>query len=188
MSDDPFAPSNNDAPSDPWVESAPSTPTHVPEASVNDTRDKFSIKLTLKANGAYDAEWINPWVSGRTADEAASNTVAMLKALAQHRVIEMVSSAAEFTRTQYKGQAGTSGGDQRNGDNSSSGGGGTYRRRGNGGDGGNSLPPGVESKSCKHGGMVFRSGTNKWNKPYQAFFCPTEQNDLDKCKPIFLDN
>ncbi|MEU5878210.1 hypothetical protein [Spirillospora sp. NPDC047279] len=191
MSDDPFAPSTNDAPTDPWANSAPFSSANAQEASVTvpaENRDRFSIKLTLKANNAYDAEWINPWVSGQTAQEAAANTVAMLKALADHGVIEMVSNAAEFARTQYKGQAGASGGAQRSGGGGNGGGGGNYQRRANGNGGGNSLPPGVEQKSCQHGGMIFRSGTNKWNKPYQAFFCPTDQNAPDKCKPIFLDN
>jgi hypothetical protein len=45
---------------------------------------------------------------------------------------------------------------------------------------------GGDGRACHHGTMVFRSGTNKFNKPYSAYFCPSPKGTPDQCKAVFL--
>ncbi|MEU9871132.1 hypothetical protein AB0C87_25210 [Actinomadura sp. NPDC048021] len=172
MSNNPFE-TGNDAPADPWSAPTPNAPeAPVTAAPVSaDVKHPFSIKLTLKAADGFDAEWINPWVSGATADEAALNTVAILNALAKHGVIDKTANAAQYTREQYKGERRPRGG-------------------GNGGGGqrGNSQtttapPPGVAQQSCKHGPMEFKTGTSKKGNAYKVWSCTDPD---DQCKGIFV--
>lgn len=45
--------------------------------------------------------------------------------------------------------------------------------------------PGGESRSCKHGEMVYRTGSTG-GKPWRAFMCPAPKGDATQCKPEFL--
>lgn len=171
MTDNPFE-TGNDAPVDPWSDATPSAPEAAPPAGTPEAKDRFSIKLTLKASAAHDAEWINPWVSGATADEAAKNTVDLLNALARHGVIDKTSNAAQYTREQYKGERkparGNAGGGQRGGAQQAS-----------------TPPPGAKQPSCEHGPMEFRSGTSKKGNPYKVWSC-THPVQEEQCRGIFV--
>lgn len=47
--------------------------------------------------------------------------------------------------------------------------------------------PSGESKSCKHGDMIFRSGVSqKTGKPWKGFFCPTPKGTPDQCQAEFI--
>ena len=48
---------------------------------------------------------------------------------------------------------------------------------------GQSIP---QTPVCKHGRMVFKSGTSaKTGKPYEGYTCPSSNRD-DQCKPVWL--
>lgn len=173
MSNNPFE-TGNDAPADPWATSTPDAP-EAPTPAPTDARHPFSIKLTLKANASHNAEWINPWVSGATAEEAAQRTVEMLNALAKFGVIDRTAAAAQYTREQYKGDTGPA------------------RSGGNGGGGGQrsnsqqttAPPPGVQQEYCAHGAMEFRTGTSRKGNAYKVWSC-TEPDQSKQCKGIFV--
>ena len=44
--------------------------------------------------------------------------------------------------------------------------------------------PNGETRQCKHGDMVYRSGS-KNGRAWEAFFCPTPKNTPDQCRPEF---
>ena len=182
FSNDPFAADASNTSDSSWMASSATTPAPQGAQPVTATsgQPRYSIKLTLKASAGYDAEWINPWVSGDTAEEAAQGVVELLNALRRHGVIELVAQAAAYTRSQYKGGGASQGGGAPQGGGRSQPASRPATQQGGG------TPPGVEQRSCAHGPMVFRTGTNKFGKSYQAFFCPTPPDAQDKCKPIFL--
>lgn len=39
--------------------------------------------------------------------------------------------------------------------------------------------------TCSHGTRVHRTGVGK-NGPWTAWFCPTDKDDPNKCKPVFV--
>lgn len=45
---------------------------------------------------------------------------------------------------------------------------------------------GGDGRACHHGQMVFKTGTNKFGKPYQAYFCPSPKGTPDQCRATFL--
>jgi hypothetical protein len=165
----PFPPADNNHPIVKAYNAAQEAP------PVSTVPNPFSVKVTLKAAPGYEAEWLNPWVSAETADQLALRTLELLSAFKQHGVIEAVSNAARYTRGQYQGgspvPAGAAPQQQQAPQPQQQGGG---------------LPPGIEQKHCSHGAMTFKTGLNKWNKPYQAFFCPTPQGTPNQCSAVFL--
>ncbi|MDP7733685.1 hypothetical protein [Mycobacterium paragordonae] len=47
--------------------------------------------------------------------------------------------------------------------------------------------PQGQTRQCKHGQMQFKSGfSQKNNRAWEAFFCPTPKNAPDQCEAIFL--
>ena len=165
FANDPFSAGNPADAATPAPAAAPAAP------PVHSGPAKFSAKITLKFAGGYDAEWLTPYVSGDSAEEVARNIIDLLQAFKDHGIIELVSNAAQYSREQYKGRP--------------SGGGGSQPRQ-QPQQNNNTPPPGVEPRSCAHGPMTFRSGTNRFGKNYQAFFCPAPKDAQDKCSPVFL--
>lgn len=101
-------PSPFDGPS-PWGEPATPTPTPQKEAPITPSNpplpvapNPFRIGITLKAAAGYDAEWLTPTVYGSTGEEAAKRVRELVQALADHGVIELVSSAAVKMRATYQ--------------------------------------------------------------------------------------
>lgn len=146
-----------------------------PSNNVNIQTDG-KITGTFKQHGGYDAAWLV--VRGETATEYL-NTLAEIEA--QNVLGRTAELAGKFAATkpapqappqQYQQQAPQGSGYQQP----------QAAPQGGGGQ----LPPGVQQKFCDHGAMVFRSGTNKWDKPYQAFFCNTPKNTPGQCKAVFL--
>ncbi|TDD97217.1 hypothetical protein [Actinomadura rubrisoli] len=170
MSDfiDPFA-TEPEAPADPVPVDEPGDSKAPPSS---EEPNRFFIKLTLKAGASYEAEWINPSVSGRTADEAAENAVAMIQALKRYGVIDLNSTAAQYTRDQFKGQA-----------KSRSGGNGFQNSSPSRPEGQNSLPPGVQPMSCAHGQRVYRSGKGAKGE-WAALMCPVDDRS-SQCSPAW---
>lgn len=181
MSNNPFE-TGNDAPANPWSESESNGTQASAPAVPADVKYPFSIKLTLKANESYNAEWINPYVSGRTADEAAKNAVEMLNALTRHGVIDSTAAAAQYTREQYKGERqATRNGNRNNGNRNSGNRGGGGQRQQNA-----TPPPGAERPTCAHGPMEFKSGISKKGNAYKVWSCPSNDQH-DQCAGIFVN-
>lgn len=174
MSDDPFAP---EAPAtDPWAESTSSTT--VQEAPVS-VPSESEISVTLKQHSGHNAPWIV--VRAATAEEVKNQ----LRDVVNADLLRAVTiTAAKFSgltpstpnassapTQQFQGQPSQP---QQQ-----------YQQQPKA-QAASQLPPGIEQKYCQHGPMVYKTGVNKWDKPYQAFFCPTDKDDPSKCRGIFL--
>ncbi|WP_063894599.1 hypothetical protein [Streptomyces sp. Tu6071] len=161
----------------PWDEptqqpESPSVPVpQSPEPSVpSNPLNPFVIGLTLKASSGYEAEWITPKVYGSTAEEAATRTVELVNALATHGVIDRVSKAAAYTRSQYKG-AGKPPASSASAPKTFVGG---KVVTASGGD-----DRGVTT--CEHGERTHRTGAN-----WEAMFCPAREKS-EQCDPAWLN-
>lgn len=135
--------------------------------------NKFVIGLTLKAGTGFECEWVTPKVYGATADEAAQNTIDLIKALADKGVVEMASNAAAAVRGAHKGSGG-----------------------GNAGRGGAAAPKtfqngkvqpkqpsaSADGDTCQHG-RTLREGNGK-NGPWAALFCGAREKS-DQCDPLW---
>jgi hypothetical protein len=52
---------------------------------------------------------------------------------------------------------------------------------------GATAPPSGETRSCKHGAMVYRSGVAaSTGRPWQGFFCPTPKGAPDQCEKQWI--
>lgn len=163
MSDDPFKPADS------------KTETQATEATASpadDVKNSFSIGFTLKAGTGYEAEWVTPKVFGASAEETAGKAKALLEQMRDQGVFELAAGAAQHTRNQYQGKAAhqsrpqnNNGGQQRQ-----------YKTQDSAGGG----------KTCQHGEMVFRSGTNQAGKPWKGYFCPSPKGTPDQCDVIWV--
>ncbi|WP_018565017.1 hypothetical protein [Streptomyces sp. PsTaAH-124] len=141
--------------------------------NVAPTPNKFAIGLTLKAGAGFDCEWITPKVYGQTADEAAQNTVDLIKALADKGVVELTSQAANAVRGAYKGTSG--------GGNASRGGAAVPKTFSNG-----KVQPKAEAApdndTCPHG-RTLREGQGA-KGPWAAMFCSAREKH-EQCDPLW---
>lgn len=164
MSDDPFAPESNNTVEESTI--------HTPSPA-DDVQNYYSVEFTLKAHTSYDGEWIKPKVFGPTAEETAHKAKELLEQLRDQGVFKLAADAAQHTRSLYQGGPKSNPNAAQPHQNNN--GGGNYQRqqrpRSNGGSG----------KSCEHGEMTYRSGTNRSGKTYKGYFCPD-----DVCKPTWV--
>jgi hypothetical protein len=132
--------------------------------------NKFVIGLTLKAGTGFECEWVTPKVYGATADEAAQNTIDLIKALADKGVVEMASNAAAAVRGAHKGSGG-----------------------GNASRGGAAAPktfqggkvqakPSADGDTCQHG-RTLREGQGS-KGPWAALFCGAREKS-EQCDPLW---
>lgn len=184
---DPFAgdPWATDTPvDDPWGEKAmaedetavpdeaQTTQTKTPKAEVKKERPvsnettQARLTATIKFGAGFDAPWLV--VYGDTPQEV-EQLLGDSKGL-----MELIAKAAKYAKTLDSGTAPAA-----------------PRGGGNGGgfNGGQrhqpTTPPGLETKTCAHGEMTYRTG-NGAKGPWQAFFCPLDRNDPNACKPIWV--
>mgnify|MGYP001043628526 CR=1 FL=1 len=165
---------------DPWATTNENTPKKENVVSVSsDVKHPFSVKLTLKADAGHGAEWLNPWVSAETADELATNVLALLDAFKRHGVIEVVSSAAHFTRSQYKGGAPAPA--RQSAPRQSA-----PPVQQSAPQGGNDTCGHTENgQFVSHGARVYKSGTKANGEAWSARFCPLQKGDPNRCRPIW---
>lgn len=163
---DPFA-ANDSAPADPWSEPRQEAPAGPGNTVTLQSAGKISV--TLKQHAGFDSPWIVLYSD--TPEEAKAMLAELLKTELPNAVAV---TAQRFSAT--RGGDGASQAAPRP----------SRPQQQQPAQQAQSLPPGVEQRSCAHGPMVFKSGMNKWNKPYNAFFCPTPQGTPDQCKAIFL--
>jgi hypothetical protein len=137
--------------------------------------NKFVIGLTLKAGTGFECEWVTPKVYGATADEAAQNTIDLIKALADKGVVEMASNAAAAVRGAHKGSGGG---------NASRGGAAAPKTFQNGrvqAQSGGGAPAG---DSCPHG-RTLREGQGQ-KGAWAAMFCSAREKS-EQCDPLWKD-
>ncbi|MFI5865873.1 hypothetical protein [Streptomyces sp. NPDC051546] len=132
----------------------------------------FKIGMTLKGASGYEAEWLTPSVYGATADETAERAVALIKALADRGVIDLVSHAAVKMRESHQPSASRGGSAPK-----------TFQ-----GGRVQSAPQapastGVAGDNCPHG-RTHRKGTSARGE-WEAMFCSAPQKP-DQCKALFL--
>ncbi|MEU3278167.1 hypothetical protein [Streptomyces antibioticus] len=137
--------------------------------------NKFVIGLTLKAGTGFECEWVTPKVYGATADEAAQNTVDLIKALADKGVVEMASHAAAAVRSAHKGSGGG---------NASRGGAAAPKTFQNGRVQPKQAAAGPGDDSCPHG-RTLREG-NGTKGPWAALFCNARDKN-EQCDPLWKD-
>ncbi|MFC9974328.1 hypothetical protein ACFVH6_25835 [Spirillospora sp. NPDC127200] len=155
FADDPFA--DDSIPTDPWSQPAP-TATPATKENPIPTHAEDKLVLTLKRGSGYDSPWIVLHTTVETAKDELRELLAQEIPQAVSKVAEIFAGTAPASAPSAPRQSAPPA---------------------------PSTPPGVEGKSCAHGPMVFRNGTNKFGKPYQAWFCPQPKDAYDKCKPIF---
>lgn len=162
MSDDPFKPadSNTENPA-----------TEATASPADDPQNYYSVEFTLKAHSSYDGEWIKPKVFGPSADATALMAKDLLNALKSNGVFELVAGVAKFTRDNYQPAAHQSRPQNNNGGQQRQ-----YKTQDSAGGG----------KTCQHGEMVFRSGTNQAGKPWKGYFCPSPKGTPDQCDVIWV--
>lgn len=133
------------------------TPLH-DDARLADTE----ISVTLKQHGGFDAPWI---VVRATSAEKAKE---QLQAIVNGDLTKATAWAAnQFAATKPNNTPQATPAAQP-----------APQRQGGGGGG--------DGRTCVHGPMVYRTGTNKFGKPYEAYFCPTPKNTPDQCKAQFV--
>lgn len=130
---------------------------------------KFKIGVTLKAANGFDAEWLTPTVFGDTPEETAEDAAALLTAMKNAGLIDLVSKAADYTRSQYKGgpAKGASAAPKRFEDGKVVSSGGGTERKG--------------TTTCEHGDRTYRSGGT-----WEAMFCPARDKS-EQCEPAWLN-
>lgn len=156
----------------PWDETPETTTPTKEESPVTSTAPDgpapFTIGFTLKAGTGFDAEWLTPKVYGHTADETAERGAELLTAMKSKGLIDLMSKAADYTRSQYKG-----GGNP---------GGGSAPKRFSGGrvENTEAAPTSVAGDDCPHGRALVKKPT------WTAMFCQAE-NKADQCEPLWQD-
>jgi hypothetical protein len=148
-------------PADEAQTSTPNTP-NTKENNVNNGASEGKVVTTIKYGSGFDAPWT---VIHSDSVEEAKATLNEAKDL-----FELTAKVAKYAKTLDSGTA-------------------PAAPRGNGGGQARqaSTPPGVESKSCAHGEMVYRTG-NSAKGPWAGYFCPLEKGNPDQCKAVFVRN
>lgn len=129
----------------------------------------FKIGMTLKAASGYDAEWLTPTVYGATAVETAESAKALLEAMRDAGLIELVSNAAQYTRGQFKG-----------GNNQPAGSKPSFNRNSGQVQYGNQDQPannGPARPANVPEYFEYKEGTSKAGKHYKAWFPPKGSNE-----------
>lgn len=124
------------------------------------------VTVTLKAGTGFDA----PWIVLRAPDLATAKELLEGESDLLKSVMERTAQAGVFFASQMPSGA------AKGGDGASAPTGGRPARQ---------EAPSGQSRDCKHGQMVYRSGS-KNGRTWEAFFCPTPQGTPDQCKPNFL--
>ncbi|WP_327294427.1 hypothetical protein [Streptomyces sp. NBC_01197] len=98
--EDPFDPFGTTSPweSHEAANNAQEPPVTTPIAS---SPNPFKIGMTLKAAAGYDAEWFTPTVYGASAEQTARDAKALVAAMKNEGLIELVSRAADYVRSTY---------------------------------------------------------------------------------------
>ncbi|WP_317452980.1 hypothetical protein [Streptomyces sp. CBMA29] len=122
----------------------------------------FVIGFTLKAANGFDAEWLTPKVYGHTAEETAQRGAELLTAMRSVGLIDLAAKAAEYTRGQYKGAAGS----------------GSAPKRFENGKVTNKATPAAADDDCPHGRKLVEK--NDW----AALFCQAREKS-DQCEPLW---
>ncbi|MEU7830333.1 hypothetical protein [Nonomuraea sp. NPDC049129] len=139
----------------------PNTPPKKETSNVsNGTEGK--VVTTIKYGAGFDAPWT---VIHSDSVEDAKNTLNEAKDL-----LELTAKVAKYAKTLDSGPAPA-------GQRSNGNGGGQRQQQ--------PTPPGVASKSCAHGEMVYRTG-NSQKGPWQAYFCSLDKGDPNACKPVWV--
>lgn len=139
------------------------------------SNDNDKISVTLKGGTGYDAPWIV--VKGTSVQEALDT----LNEIREKGLMDVTAKAAGMFQGYVGGASHAAGAGASQGTGQQGGG---YSQRPPAQPSG--PPPGVEARNCRHGQMVYRTGMSKFNKPYQAFFCPQPKESHDKCEGIFF--
>lgn len=165
---------------DPWATSEPQEPTDSPwdtsEGPIENNKEctvqentNSEIVVTFKQHGGYDA----PWLVVHAAD--AEDAEKQLLEIRGGNLLKAVSVVAgEFAGTKgavqpARAQAAPQQAPQQQ----------TPRQ---------DAPSWSDGRSCSHGVMVAREGTNKNGNPYKVYFCAAPQNtpDHEKCKAVWV--
>lgn len=156
---------------DPFAETETTEETDTKETSVTDdvtvdVAPTGEITLTFKAGSGYDVPWIVIRVPDlAAAEDVLTNQGEILKSVMEKTVRAGVYFVSQMPSTAPKASAETQ----------SIGGGGAGR----------GAAPGGQARQCKHGDMVYRSGS-KDGRTWEAFFCPTPKGTSDQCKAQFI--
>src|SRR5690606_23404526 len=137
------------------------------EPTVNTENGEIEWSLTIKFGSGYDA----PWLVGRFANLDAVEDVLENRADQLKTVMEKVGRVGRFAGSQMPSGGSNSGGQGANTGN---------------GRPAHQQAPGGETRQCKHGEMVFKTGS-KNGRVWKGFFCPTPRNTPDQCSPEFLN-
>lgn len=155
---DPFA-------TDPWATNSEPTytpePTSTPEKkepAINVTPSEGKIVTTIKYGSGFDAPWT---VIHSDSVEEAKRTLSEIKEL-----LELTAAVAKYAKSLDSGITPSHGG-------------------GNSQSQQQTPPPGMETKTCAHGQMVYRAGSGA-RGPWRAYFCPAPKGDPSACKPIWV--
>lgn len=143
---------------DPWATN--SEPTYTPEQkepAINVTPSESKIVTTIKY-GSGDAPWT---VIHSDSVEEAKRTLSEIKEL-----LELTARVAKYAKSLDSGITPSHGG-------------------GNSQSQQQTPPPGMETKTCAHGQMVYRAGSGA-RGPWRAYFCPAPKGDPSACKPIWV--
>jgi hypothetical protein len=156
FADDPFA--DDSTPTGPWAQPAPTDGSTTTKENLTPIHAAEKLVLTLKRGSGYDSPWIVLHTTVETAKDELRTLLAQEIPQALSKVAEIFAGTAPANAPSALRQSAPPA---------------------------QSTPPGVEGKSCDHGQMTYRTGTNKFGKPYSAYFCPQPKDAYDKCKPIF---
>lgn len=140
--------------------------TSVDQVNVDVEQGTKELTLTFKAGTGFDA----PWIVVRVPNLETANRILTDEAELLKEVMEKTARAGIFFASQAP-----SGGSNSGSGGSGNGGGRPARQE----------APGGQGRTCKHGDMVYRSGS-KNGRAWEAFFCPTPQGTADQCKPAFI--
>ncbi|WP_431911625.1 hypothetical protein [Nonomuraea jabiensis] len=165
-------PPDDAPPTDPWASASTAdeaqsnipAPRQTKESYVSNGTSEGKIVTTIKYGAGFDAPWT---VIHSDSIEEAERSLNEAKNL-----LELTAKVARFAKTLDSGTA-------------------PAGQRGNGNGGGQrqqqSTPPGVETKTCAHGEMTYRTG-NSAKGPWAGYFCPLEKGNPDQCKAVFVRN
>ncbi|MFI6319727.1 hypothetical protein ACIBG8_19490 [Nonomuraea sp. NPDC050556] len=150
----------------PADEAQTATPTSKETAVTHTPTTEGKLVTTIKYGAGYGA----PWDVLHTENLAEADAILASAEFKAHA--ELVVKVAKGVQALW-GPEGNSG-------NRPAGGGGQTRQQ-------QSPPPGVETKTCPHGEMTYRTGTGA-KGPWAGHFCPLERGNPDQCKAIFIRN
>lgn len=161
-------PSPFDGPN-PWGEK---TDQAVNEVDQTPEEPPFEAGVTIKFGAGFDAPWWTPRVTGRTPDEVAKNTVALLKAFVDNGGPEAMVHVAAKAQAVYASQNGN--------DRGAATAPKTFR---NGKVQVQQQPsaPAIDGDSCPHG-RTLREG-NGQRGPWAALFCNAPKGQ--QCDPLW---